>query len=426
MAATDMAATVRPMGISADAVIELFVCACIILPSGSIGGLNVKQILFVATLLAMCMRAGHFGFTKAIGRNAILLVALLFAWVPLAYLTGRSDGLLPLSQFKDIAVTVATAFLVSLYITDEHKRDRFVRVVLYSVGITSTIKVIAYAYAAATGTTVSDIIRVINELFDQNLATLDDGGLGARFLFVSDSLLPLALYALLSSKGRFGISAKFSVLLTMLFVFSTVFAFSRFIWLYTAIAVALAVITTRLDRTKLVYIVLVGLTAAYFWQELTLLYELRLSDEQIDFSDGLRDEQSGPLYKFAADAPILGHGLGTYTVEIIREPVSRYSYELQLVALVGQIGAVGIAILALLVAYYYRGVFDLRRPVVQSVSIAILIAIWIESGFQNPWLASSSAGVTFGFLYALAPSFRLVKRSQQSRSDFAGKPAIHH
>lgn len=421
-----MAATVRPMRFSADAVIELFVCACIILPSGSIGGLNVKQILFAATLLAMGMRAGRFGFTKAMGRNAILLVALLFAWVPLAYLTGRSDGLLPLSQFKDIAVTVATAFLVSLYITDEHKRDRFVRVVLYSVGITSTIKVIAYAYAAATGTTVSDIIRVINDLFDQNLATLDDGGLGARFLFVSDSLLPLALYALLSSKGRFGISAKFSVLLTMLFVFSTVFAFSRFIWLYTAIAVALAVITTRLDRTKLVYIVLVGLTAAYFWQELTLLYELRLSDEQIDFSDGLRDEQSGPLYKFAADAPILGHGLGTYTVEIIREPVSRYSYELQLVALVGQIGAVGISILALLVAYYYRGVFDLRRPVVQSVSIAILIAIWIESGFQNPWLASSSAGVTFGFLYSLAPSFRLGKRSQQSRSDFAGKPAIHH
>jgi len=139
-----------------------------------------------------------------------------------------------------------------------------------------------------------------------------------------------------------------------------------------------------------------------------------------------RDEQRGPLYKFAADAPILGHGLGTYTAEIIREPVSRYSYELQLVALVGQIGAVGTAIIALLVAYYYRGVFDLRRPVVQSVSVAILIAIWIESGFQNPWLASSSAGVTFGFLYALAPSFRLGKRSQQSRSDFAGKPAIHH
>jgi len=294
----DLTAPVRLGGISADAVIELFFCACIILPSGSVGGLNVKQIFFVATLLALCMRAGRFGITKAIGRNAILLLALLFAWVPLAYLTGRSDGLLPLSQFKDIAVTVATAFLVSLYITDEHKRDRFVRVVLYSIGITSTIKVIAYAYAAVTGSTVSDIVRVINEVFDQNLATLDDGGLGARFIFVSDALLPMGLYALLSTKGRFGISAKFSILLTMLFVFSAVFAFSRFIWLYCAVAVALGIITTRLDRIKLVYIVLVGLTAAYFWEELTLLYDLRFSADQLDFSDGLRDEQRGPLYKF--------------------------------------------------------------------------------------------------------------------------------
>ncbi len=422
----DLAATVRPMRISADAVIELFFYACVILPSGSIGDLNVKQILFAATLLAISVGAGRFGFTKAHASNAIWFVALLFAWVPLAYLTGRSDGLLPLSQFKDIAVTAATAFLVSLYITDEHKRDRFVRVVLYGIGITSAIKVIAYAYAAATGSSVSDFVKVINEVFDQNLATLDDGGLGARFLFSSDSLLPVALYALLSSKGRFGISAKFSVLLTMLFVFSAVVAFSRFIWMYSAIAVALAVITTRLDRTKLVYIVLVGLTAAYFWQELTLLYELRLSDEQVDFSDGLREEQRGPLYKFVADAPILGHGLGTYTVEIIREPVSMYGYELQLVALVGQIGAVGTAILPLLVAYYYRGVLDPRRPVVQSVSVAILIALWIASGFQNPWLASSSSGITFGLLYSLAPSFRLGKRLQQSRPDFAGEPAIHH
>jgi hypothetical protein len=40
-------------------------------------------------------------------------------------------------------------------------------------------------------------------------------------------------------------------------------------------------------------------------------------------------------------------------------------------------------------------------------------------------LSSSSAGITFGLLYALAPSFMLDNQSQLSRPDFAGKAAIH-
>jgi hypothetical protein len=415
----DLISMLRPVRVGIDAVIELFFCACIILPSGSIAGLNVKQILFVATLLAVSSRPYRYKLTKVTVTNAIFFTGLLFAWVPLAYLTGRSDGILPLLHFKDIAVTTATALLVSLYISDENRRARFIRLVLYCVGITSAIKVISFAYAAATGTSVVDIIHVINDVFDQNLVTLDDGGVGARFQFVSDSLLPVAFYALLAHKGRFGITAKTSVLLTILFVFSTVVSFSRFLWLYSAIAIVLGMITTRLDRLKLVYLLLVGITAAYFWDVLTVLYEWRTSDDTVEFSDGLREEQRGALYKFVMDAPIFGHGLGTYTAEVIREPVSMYAYELQLVALVGQIGAVGTAILGLLVVYYYRGVFDLRRSVLQSGSAAILIAIWIASGFQNPWLASSSAGITFGLLYSLVPCFGGSRQSERSapRSD---------
>ena len=415
----------RPIRVGIDAVIELFFCACIILPSGSIAGLNVKQILFVATLLAVSSRPYRYNLTKLTATNAIWFTALLFAWVPLAYLTGRSDGILPLLHFKDIAVTTATAFLVSLYISDEYRRARFIRLVLYCVGVTSAIKAISFAYAAATGTSVIDIIHVINDVFDQNLVTLDDGGVGARFQFVSDSLLPVALYALLAHKGRFGITAKTAVLLTILFAFSTVVSFSRFLWLYASVAVVLGMITTRLDRLKLVYLLLVGFTAAYFWDVLTVLYEWRTSDATVEFSDGLREEQRGALYKFVADAPIFGHGLGTYTAEVIREPVSMYAYELQLVALVGQIGAVGTAVLGLLVVYYFRGVFDFRRPPLQIGSAAILISIWIASGFQNPWLASSSAGITFGLLYSLVPCFDGSRQSEHSapRPASSGSPS---
>lgn len=391
----------RPIRVSADVIVELFLCACIILPSGSIGGLNVKQPLFIATLLAISIRPRHFGLTKAMVRNTIFFIAVLFAWVPLAYYTGRSDGILPLMQFKDIAVTAFTALIVSLYVTNGIKRDRFVRLAIYCVGVTSAIKALSFAYAAATGTSILDIINLIDQVFDQNLVTFDIGGIGGRFQFTSDCLVPVSLYALLGRKGRFGISDTQAMPLTILLVFSAVAAFSRFIWLYSAIAIALGAISMRPDRTKLVYMVLAGLVAAYFWEELSSLYELRTGDYQIDFSDGLRDEQRGPLYKFIAGAPIFGHGLGTFTAEVIREPVSMYSYELQLVALVGQIGVIGCGVIAAALTYYYRGIFDLRGRVIDVFSVATLLAIWVATGFQNPWLMSSSAGIAFGLLFAL-------------------------
>lgn len=401
-----LAARYRPIRVSADAVVELFFCACIILPSGSIGGLNVKQPLFVATLLAMSIRPRHFGLTKAMVRNAIFLIAVLFAWVPLAYFTGRSDGVLPLMQFKDIAVTALTAFIVSLYITNESKRDRFVRLVIYCVGITSGIKALAFVYAAATGTSVIDIIDLIGQVFDQKLVTYDIGGIGGRFQFTSDSLVPACLYALLGRRGRFGVPDRLAVPLTILLVFSAVAAFSRFVWLYSVIAVALGVISTRPDRAKFLYFVLLGLTVAYFWDELIFLYDLRTSEFQLEFSDGLRDEQRGPLYEFIAKAPIFGHGLGTFTDEIIREPQYKYSYELQLVALVGQIGAVGCSVIAITVAYYYRVILIFKGRFLEVISVATLLAIWFATGFQNPWLMSSSAGIAFGLLYSLALAFK--------------------
>jgi hypothetical protein len=396
-----LAAQYRPIRVSADAIVEWFFCACIILPSGSIGGFNVKQPLFIATLLAIGVRPRHFGLTKAMVRNAIFLVAVLFAWVPLAYCTGRSDGVLPLLQFKDIIVTGFTAFIVSLYVTNETKRDRFVRLVIYCVGVTSAIKALSYVYAATTGTSVFDIINLIDRVFDQNLVTFDIGDIGGRFQFTSDSLVPVSLYALLGRKGRFGIPDNLAVPLTILLVFSSIAAFSRFIWLYSAIAIGLGVISTRPDRTKVAYVVLAGLIAAYFWEELSSLYELRTSDYNIDFSDGLRDEQRVPLLKFVAEAPVFGHGLGTFTAEIIREPEYKYSYELQLVALVGQIGIVGCSLVAIAVAYYYRSIAAFKGRVLDVFSVATLLAIWIATGFENPWLMSSSAGIAFGLLFAL-------------------------
>lgn len=393
----------RRMLLQADAVLELYFCACIILPTGSIFGLNIKQPLFLLTGLTVIVRPERFKLSKTTVRNGMSLTTILFSWVVWAFITGRSDGILPFLQFEDIVVTAATAFLVTEYISNSYRCNRFIRLVIYCVGITSAVKALAFTYAAATGSSVSDIINIFSDVFGVNLATLENGGVGARFQFISDSVIPVVLYGLLGRRTRFGISEKLSVVLVALIIFSAIVTFSRFLWAFTGIAVLLGVVTTRVDRAKVLYFSLVGLATSYFWKELTLLFELRTSAIQVDFSDGLREAQRVALYKFVLDAPLFGHGLGTFTAEILRHPTAFYSYELQLVALVGQIGFVGTSFVAIAIAYYYRGLFHYSRPFVQSACVLALILVWMASGFTNPYLATSSAGLVFGLLYALAP-----------------------
>jgi hypothetical protein len=402
----------RRITLRADAVVEWYFCACMILPSGSIFGINVKQPLFLLAWLTVLSRPARFRFTKQVACNALALAAVLFSWVVLAFFTGRSEGLLPLMQFEDIVVTAATAFLVIEYIRDSQRCERFIRLVIYCVGLTAAVKAASFAYALASGSSVSVVVNALSDVFGVNLATLENGNVGARFQFVSDSVIPVALYGLLSRKNRFGISSAASSLLVALLSFSAVVTFSRFLWAFSAVGLMLGIATSRVDRMKVVYFAFVGLAVAYLWNELVLLYELRTSAVQVDFSDGLRHEQQVALYKFVMDAPVFGHGLGTFTAEIVRHPVLFYSYELQLVALVGQVGIVGTAFLMASIAYYYRGIFDHRRPVMHSMCVLLLIVVWISSGFTNPYLSTSSAGLVFGLLYALAPRIESYRRPE--------------
>lgn len=407
--------------ISPDFFLELLFCSSVVLPTGSIYSINVKQPIFLMALLALAVRARHFGVTRMHAGVAILSGGVLFAWVPLAFLTGWSDGLLPFLQFKDIAVTAATAAMAAIYISDDAKRYRFVRIVIYSLGVTSAIKVAAFAWVVLTGASIRDVVAAIESVFGVELMGMDVGGAVGRLQFVSDAALPIALFCLMGRKDRFGIPLGLAVVLTGMLLFSVVGSFSRYTWAYAAIAVALSVFTAGLDRAKICYAILAAGVAVYFWNELSLLFEIRTSVEQVDSSDGMRGEQLGPLISMFQSAPLIGHGLGSYTLWVLRAADLRYSYEIQLLALLGQIGVVGVTAILLSLLFYFRGLWQFRDGYMATVAAALLIFLWIASGLFNPFLASSSAGVSFGFLYALVP----VYLSKRNVSSVSTRPVRH-
>ena len=98
-----------------------------------------------------------------------------------------------------------------------------------------------------------------------------------------------------------------------------------------------------------------------------------------------------------------GHGLGSYTIQVIRSAEAPYVYEVQLLALVGQVGLAGMAILAVLLINYYSKAVRLKAGQWgYQISILIMLALFIGAGLFNPGILTSTASLTYGFLFVLA------------------------
>jgi hypothetical protein len=193
--------------------------------------------------------------------------------------------------------------------------------------------------------------------------------------------------------------------LMMLFVLlvSDLFSFSRYLWIFTVLAIlcGLALGTKDLFQVSLLTILSVTIIAGL--PLLSTVVSLRFSTTVVTSSDAERTAQVTALRDFIEEAPWFGHGLGSYTTRVIRSETAPYSYEAQLLALLGQIGIVGVALLALLTTYYLRNLWPARdRSVLRSGGLLLLLLAWIAGGFFNPSVISSAAAVSYAAIYAMA------------------------
>jgi len=131
----------------------------------------------------------------------------------------------------------------------------------------------------------------------------------------------------------------------------------------------------------------------------------RFSSSATVISDNIRLKELPILLKQFETSPIIGHGLGFHAPHFIRDQHDKFSYELQWVALLMQIGVVGVAgIMALLTLVARPFLFlPLNK---MNVTLLIMFTLWIVSGFFNPYLTSSAAGAIFSFFVAAGYSLR--------------------
>jgi len=386
----------------------VFLFMTVFLPSGSIYGVNLKSPLYAALIPLALIRMFREGLATR-ERIALLLGVpiLLCSWLVLGLVYG-SPLAGALRQCMDIALVLLLTWLVMVFSAGSDERRLLVlRVVLIAEITTSLFKIGIIGYAVLRGIPTVELVAGLSKIFGVNLMTMDLGAMFGRVQFVSDAVIPVCIFIVLRHRGRMRIGDLRSALMVLLLVVSMIFSFSRYLWAYTAVAFVAGLLTGRRDRFRLLVILVLGASAAASLPALSTLYELRFSVAVAGSSDVIRTDQISALTAFFKDAPILGHGLGSYTHQVVRAQdagdADRYSYEAQLLALAGQVGIVGLGLFLMLTAYYYSDLWYRPHALLRDrLAIATLLVFWIASGLYNPLLFHPVAGVNYAVLAALA------------------------
>jgi hypothetical protein len=380
----------------------LYIIFLVLLPSGSVYGVNVKILTFVPLALIAAHRVASEKTAFAQYAFAAIVLCLVTAEV----LRSSLDPFyaeLGLSQAKDVITTLAGCLFVRLFTRTTLDRERFLRLAIYTVVFGSFLKLVLLGYSLWTGASVSDIVDRIGFFFGVKLMAIDIKGAGGRLELPSDNLLPIVFFAIIALRKRLKIRSALAALSVALLIFSSLYTFSRFIWGSVLLAALLGVSIARRDKIVLVYVALTAAATAYFFPVLSTLVALRFSDALAGSSDIERVWQISALKEFFWEAPFFGHGIGSYILDLKRSADVPYAYEVQIAALFCQFGLVGMGFLICLLINYYRKVFDFPRGKrVYQLAVLLLLLDFIAAGMFNPDLIVSMSAVSYGMVFVMA------------------------
>lgn len=388
--------------------VSFYTILLIALPTGNFFGLNVKMVAFIPLFFATLFRA--------IGQKAnpywmlswLVGVPLYFCyWVFLGQ-AAQYDLSLAFTQYRNLLITLAGCWFTFVYISEDRSRLLpFIRLVLWVVAAMSVLKVLVTAYCFLRGIPVSTIMNGIGNTFGIKLMSFelneaDPDAVGSRIMFTSDLLLAPCCFAAIALRRRLGFGRLGMFTLLLLYVTSVIFSFSRFHWAFCGLAIVLGFAVAKGEKWMLLLLVAAVVLSALFIPAFSGILALRFASNVVSDSDAPRHLQIAALSRFFWHAPLLGHGWGTYARDCIRSTDAPYSYEVELLALLGQIGILGVLSLFLLAGRYFKALFRWRENGVAFRMAALtLLATFIAGGITNPMLLTSISSVSYSLFLLL-------------------------
>ena len=375
------------------------------LPSGHLPhGLNIKIVIFgggVAFTLFGGLRVGaKFAFFA-------LLIAVFLDIETVSGIMQSGNVQLPLLELKSLAVTVAIPGMTYLLVRNGviSPRNVFLVIVCSTVAIAFG-KIGLLVYAAVERVNFIALTRSVGSLFHDQIMTMHIAGPLYRFQVPADLGAPIATYIVLMGE-RLGIDAfarkRVAWPLLSLILLTGFLAYSRYTWVFIA---AVMVMTLARSKTSRQWFLIVAPVLIF---SLSVMAP-RFFSPGTAVSDNIRLEQLPVLMAQFETRPWFGHGLGFYVAHSVSDKYNPFSYELQWVAILMQVGLGGLMVFLTLLWSLVR-YFSLLPLKPMTVELLMLFAFWVFSGMFSPNLVSSAAGVIFSFF--VAAGFQLRENRAQ-------------
>jgi hypothetical protein len=407
------------IGVATSTAVLLVVWASVVLPSGSVVGINVKVALFLAAVAMLVLDSiAHphrsFGRLPHLAAASLMLFAVLGGFL-VALVRGSTSLGFAVDALQGLVATIGVAFVIVIAASRGTVTWRAVlRSFLFGAFTYSVVKLALVAAIAVGVVTFAGVRAFFLDVFDYSFVSmLIIPGL-VRAQFINDVTLPMALAILVLFREPHELRLRPSLrnVMTAVFLAAIVLAFSRWLFLLTAIVAALWFVLYALRRARTLALTLlvglVGVVGAFVVLDGPALAQAlleRFDSPAVEASDALRREQVAAMLDEIARNPLLGKGVGAYAPDAIQSVRQPYSYEVQWLAILLQLGVVGTTLLAVplvaLVGSALRAPDRRRALVVLAVTV-----LWLASGFTNPYLISSTSGVVFGVLAILPIAWR--------------------
>lgn len=383
----------------------LLIIAGFIIPSdGQHGVFSIKSLCFIATSLSLIF----FYLCKAsLNRHETNLfifllssLGLLSTWLIIGLYNDNIPTSLVLDQFKMILLTLSTTFFCCYAVSSGLCTFQgLLKTVIYANFFYSCFKILLVTLQVLG---VINIIPIVQTL-GIRIMTMPIFGNLSRLQTSIDIGTPFLLFFFLQA-DLYGIKWKRTLKVVYPFVtfISLFFSFSRYLIFIGILSLLLHAFTqSRAARFKLLGFALLfslGTVGMIGKDKIEQAMENRLFSRANKTSDDIRTEQIKALLETHQEAPLLGNGLGAYSPKRIRDEKLWHSYEVQWVALLMQVGWIGICLFLIPIGILFRQILSepLSRP---KYALAVLLLLWLVSGFTNPFLFSLSSGILYGLFY---------------------------
>ncbi|EPS4612241.1 hypothetical protein Q0L23_25995 [Klebsiella michiganensis] len=381
--------------------LAFFIYASIVLPTGSIFGVNIKILSMLIFFLGLLVYKKDYVLTSVLVKMSPFIVFIILEIFYSLVFLNYDDSYL-VSQSKDIFVFFLMFYVCVIYAKKICGYERLLDIIIKAAFLVGVMKIVILMYSFASGVPVSYIIRAMGKMFGTSIMSFDvESSSISRINFTSDSILFICIFYLFMKIFRGGVR-KIDYFFLLVICFSALLTMSRFQWAACAFS-SLAAMLINLKKKKSFLILCFFSIISLISLSLPSVQEMiktRFDERIVSSSDIERNLQRDAIYIAIEKAPVMGSGVGYYIPTMIRSTTAKYSYELQIQALVMQFGIIGTLVI---MSFILIPLFDSSRrmSIITWGSFISVIIIWISGAFFNPVLFSSSAGASMAAIYGI-------------------------